>query len=287
MQPDVGRKRWNAAPIFSVRLTTNLAMAVLLCFALDGAHATTAVILRDNFDTNSLLNKDIYEIWDTLPRGYPDTPLTVEYENGGHVSIGCDANSTRYSLLSCTLPQFPPTAEIYRIEIHMLPSQWPGAGHFYFGYALHGPGLLLRTPNALSGYIVDLASGAGGQRMEYHRLDSGNVTPLIVSHTTIPPAIFSPFAIRRFLIEIDRSGTHRITGTFDTGAALYDRTFEYTDSSTPFILSHQPTKLQMIGAFTANSVAKEGKINTDTWLVEAIDLASKPSSPERRVRPNR
>lgn len=258
----------------------------LICHFTFGGVAAATVILRDNFDTNTLLNKNIYYLWDTLPSGYPDTPLTVEYETG-YVSIGCDANSTRYSLLSCTLPAFPPNAEVYRIEIHMLPSQWPGAGHFYFGYALRGPGLLLRTPNALSGYIVDLASGAGGQRMEYHRVDSGQVKQLIVFHTNHSEAVFSPFAIRRFLIEIDSSGLQRITGTFDTGAALYDKTFEYVDTMAHVVMSRQPTKLEFIGAFTANSVGRTGKINTDTWLVEAIDIDPARDTSDKRVRGHR
>jgi len=224
-------------------------------------HSTT--IFYDAFDTNTLLNTAIFETWDTATHGY-DTPLSVEYETQ-HVSVGFDGLCYRYSILSCTIPPLPPDADIYRIEINILDSPWPGVSNLWFGYALRGNGYIM-TGDPVTGYVVNIADGTGGRRIHFYRGDSGGYSKPPESQYNCN---FSPLSIKRISVEIDREGKHGITCTFDTGA-LFEKTLSYIDTYTQSILTTQPTKLQLRGTASANTYNREGCIRTDTWLVEAI-----------------
>lgn len=147
-----------------------------------------------------------------------------------------------------------------------------------FGYALRGSGYIAGVADpALSGYIVDVASGTGGQRMEFHLIDSGAAIGRSINVEVCEK--FSAFNVRKIAVEID-SGSHRVTWTFDTGA-MFDKSWTYRDTMAYSILSRGPTKLQLVGQFSANWNNMEGKIYTDTWLAEAMDVKASPLRPAR------
>lgn len=262
-----------------------LACAFLLFFQVTGraadspTHTTasrTSILFRDNFDTNTLLHSYRFEVLDTDANGRSIT--AVQHETSW-VGIGFDGVGTRQSVLSCTLPPFPADADTYRIQIHVLQSNWLGVSNLWFGYGLRGSGFIMEPQKNLDGYVVNMASGTGGQRIHFYRYDSG--VPWRPHESQFGPVPFSPLNIRKILVEIGRDGTHHVTCTFDTGG-LVDKTFVHVDTATHSILSAQPTRLQLRGTASATYTNVDGRIFTDTWLVEAVHAAREPKRRRNR-----
>lgn len=237
------------------------AVLFLSLFTANVVSAEPRIVFRDNFDTNSLVNKDIYEIYDTVAQG-SDSPLSVEYETQ-FVSVGFDAFSSRYAILSCTIPPFPANADTYRIQIDFLNHQIPGISNLWFGYGLRGSGYILN--DKLAGYLIRFADGTGGQRIHWYRLEAGEEMKQIGLHHCKK---FSPLDAQRILMEIGIEGIHRITCHYDTGSP-FAITMAVTDTAAYSSLNQEHTRLQLRGTSSGNSVNRPGQFNTDTWLAEA------------------
>ncbi len=229
------------------------------------------MVFQESFDTSVIRHRDIFDTWTGSVR------TVIDSVNKGHLALEYESHQqSPLTAIACRLPASDSSPEARRYELTFRPGGLQTSNSLFISYEVSsGLGFCLPrlpsrpAPNTRSGYIVRLIRhGDGANEIKWYRADEGWINELLKD--TLP---CNPITdIRKLNLVHDRSGWHRLTLEFDTGArpsASVRRTFDLWDPTYP--PGRNRGMHVAVKGHLGGEIPSRGHIRLDRWVVEDLE----------------